>query len=119
MRHLTLLILLLVSLNSQASDWPSWRGPAGLGVSAEKNLPTEWAKEKNITWKVALPGKGASSPIIIGDRIYVTTQTPDTALHLLAMDREQGKLIWDREVGRGKLRANNLHNVTFRVLEAC
>src|SRR3954464_9869467 len=111
MRYLNVLIFVFFTVSSSAADWPCWRGTSGLGVSVEKNLPTEWAKEKNIAWKVALPGKGASSPIIVGQRVYVTTQTPDTGLHLLAIDRERGKLIWDTEVGRGKLRANNLHNM--------
>jgi outer membrane protein assembly factor BamB len=112
MRHLTFFLPLVLVLNSSASDWPCWRGPSGLGVSPAKNVPLEWAKDKNVVWKAMLPGKGASSPVVIGNRVYVTTQTPDTALHVLAIDREQGKVVWDREVGRGKLKANNLHNMS-------
>jgi outer membrane protein assembly factor BamB len=94
-----------------AADWLSFRGPDGLGISSEKGLPTEWSKEKNITWKLALPGKGASSPIIVGDRIYVTAQTDDNGLHVLAIDRKKGEILWDQEIDRGKLHANNLHNM--------
>lgn len=94
-----------------ASDWPGWRGSNGLGLSDEKHLPTHWSKDKNIAWKVSLPGKGASSPAIVGDRVYITAQTPDTALHILAIDLAGGEILWDREVGRGKLKANNLHNM--------
>src|SRR4051812_24330547 len=68
----------IVSSQLFAADWPCWRGQDGLGVSTEKNLPTEWSKEKNIAWKIGIPGKGASSPIIVGDRAYVSTQTSET-----------------------------------------
>ena len=113
MRYFVILICLLCGLvpGSRAADWVCWRGPDGLGVSAEKNLPVQWSKEKNIAWKLEVPGRGASSPIVVADRVYLTTQTPDTGLHVLAIDRERGELLWDREIGRGKLHANNLHNM--------
>ena len=56
-----------------AENWPQWRGPAGQGVSSETAVPTEWAPDKNILWKTELPGRGHSSPIVWGDRIYLTT----------------------------------------------
>src|SRR4029078_6418907 len=98
-------------LSSPGADWPCWHGPDGLGVSKEKNLPEQWSKEQNIAWKVALSGKGASSPIITGNRVYVTSQTADTGLHVIAIDRDKGELLWDKEIGRGKLSATNLHNM--------
>src|SRR5688572_21964813 len=55
-----------------AADWPRFRGPNGAGISDEKELPLEWSATKNIIWKAELPGRGASSPIIWQDRIYVT-----------------------------------------------
>lgn len=114
MRYLILLILVIVAVppNAPAADWPCWRGPDGLGVSTEKNLPIEWSKETKISWKLAIPGKGASSPIVVGNRVYLTTQTSDTALHVLAIDRDRGAILWDHEIGRGKLKANNLHNMS-------
>jgi outer membrane protein assembly factor BamB len=111
MRATFLLTFAFLVTGLSAADWPCWHGPDGLGVSTEKNLPSEWSKEKNIAWKIALPGKGASSPVIVGSRVYVTTQTPDTGLHVLAIDRDKGAILWDREIGRGKLSANNLHNM--------
>ena len=113
MRHFLSLISVLAGsvVSGLAADWPCWRGPDGLGVSAEKNLPVQWSKDKNIAWKLALPGKGASSPIIVGDRVYVTAQTSDDGLHVLAIDHKRGELVWDREIGRGKLKAHNLHNM--------
>src|ERR1051325_11758390 len=104
MRYSALFIFVFVFgllSTSRAADWPCGRGPDGLGVSAEKDLPVEWSKEKNIAWELDLPGKGASSAIVVGDRVYVTTQTEDSGLHLLAIERARGRLGWDREIGRG------------------
>src|SRR5262245_14741227 len=58
---------------SSASDWPQFRGPAGDGLTAEKQLPAEWGKDKNIQWKVKVPGVAWSCPIIWGDKLIVTT----------------------------------------------
>src|SRR2546430_14407718 len=113
MRNFALPVFLLSNLlaTSRAADWPCWRGPDGLGVSNEKDLPVQWSKEQSVVWQIDLPGKGASSPIVVADRVYVTTQTQDSGLHVLAIDRARGQLLWDREIGRGKLHANNLHNM--------
>jgi outer membrane protein assembly factor BamB len=56
-----------------AENWPQWRGPAGQGVSTETQLPTEWAPDRNIAWKAALAGGGHSSPVVWGDRIFLTS----------------------------------------------
>jgi outer membrane protein assembly factor BamB len=58
---------------SASSNWPQWRGPDGLGVSAEKNLPDEWSETKNIQWKTPIPGLGYSSPIVWDKKIFLTT----------------------------------------------
>lgn len=107
-----LILILATSLSpSGAADWPCWRGPDGLGVSHETGLPITWDKTQNITWRIEVPGKGASSPIVVGERVYLTTQTEDQGLHVLAIDRVSGRLVWDREIGRGRLHANGLHNM--------
>jgi outer membrane protein assembly factor BamB len=54
-------------------DWPQWRGPGGLGVSTGKGLPTDWSPTRNISWKTAIPGRGLSSPVVWGDRVFLTT----------------------------------------------
>ena len=59
--------------NGNGSNWAQWRGPGGLGVSMEAGLPTEWSPTTNIVWKTAIPGRGHSSPIVWGDRIFLTT----------------------------------------------
>lgn len=112
-RHVLSSILAALSLSASlpAADWPAWRGVDSLGVSPEKNTPVEWSKEKNLAWHVPLPGKGASSPIIVGNRVYITTQTPDTGMHVLALDAKTGATIWDTEVASGKLKSHDLHNM--------
>ena len=58
-----------------AEDWSVWRGPRGDGTSNEKDLPLKWSDKENVTWRAAIPGKGHSSPVVHGDRIYVLTPT--------------------------------------------
>src|SRR5688572_15235586 len=62
----------VMSVRLTAENWPQWRGPGGQGVSTEQQLPTTWGPDKNIVWKTPLPGIGHSSPIVWGDRIFVT-----------------------------------------------
>jgi outer membrane protein assembly factor BamB len=104
-------LLAAASLALHAADWPAWRGVDGLGVSPEKDLPLEWSREKNMAWRVVVPGKGASSPIRVGSRIYLTSQAADNGLHVLALDANSGALVWDTEIARGKLHAHDLHNM--------
>lgn len=91
-----------------AADWPQFRGPAGVGVSREPGVPTTWSAEENVVWKTRLPGFGASSPITLGERIFVTCYSgygldrdepgPQEQLlhHVVCVDRPTGKTLWDR-----------------------
>lgn len=95
----------IVTVSAAAEDWPQFRGPTGQGISAEKNLPTEWSTTKNVAWKVTVPGKGWSSPIVYKGRVYLTAAVkPDTAegkersLRTLCLDAKTGKTIWNVEV---------------------
>ncbi|HXJ61283.1 MAG TPA: PQQ-binding-like beta-propeller repeat protein [Verrucomicrobiae bacterium] len=113
MRFSTLIAIFLLGpfCFVNAADWPCWRGKDGLGVSPEKSLPTRWSQTDNIAWSTAIPGRGACSPIVVGERVYLTTQTEDTGLHVLALDRKTGQILWDKSIGQGKLRSNKLHNM--------
>jgi outer membrane protein assembly factor BamB len=99
----TLCLLLALS-----QDWAQFRGP-DQGRSAEKGLPATWSATQNLAWKTELPGAGTSSPILVGDKIYVTSYSgynvpgnPGDAnalkLHLSALDRKTGKLLWTKDV---------------------
>ena len=67
-------------LSSQAADaarfWPQWRGPHFKGVSTTANPPVTWSESKNIAWKAPLPGRGNSTPVVWGDRLFVTSAVP-------------------------------------------
>ena len=72
-RHSTFVIAAALSVSAGASaQWPQWRGPAGLGISPEQNLPLEWSPTKNIAWKTEIPGRGHSSPVVAGGLIFLT-----------------------------------------------
>ena len=79
------------------SNWPNWRGPNGDGSAAAGNYPVRWSETNNILWKSPLPGKGCSTPIVWGERIFVTAPT-DTHDSVLAFDWS-GKEIWRIKLG--------------------
>jgi len=82
-----------------AENWPGWRGPGGDGVSAEKGIPTRWSSTRNIAWKVAIPGEGHSSPIIWGDKVFLTSSlTEKNKRILICLDRPSGQTVWRRDV---------------------
>jgi outer membrane protein assembly factor BamB len=110
--------------------WAGWRGPAGQGVSAEEDLPTSWSATENVLWKAGLPGRGHSSPIVWGNRVFLTTAVegdpvpgakavqhfidgkefvhPDgvgadrrQTLKVLGLDADTGKVLWDTTVWEG------------------
>lgn len=86
-----------LGLSASAADWPSWRGPRGDGVCDEADVPLRWSKSENVAWTTALPGKGHSSPIVWGDRVFVTTCLEKEQRHvLLCFDRLTGRLQWEQ-----------------------
>ena len=112
------LIAFASSVAAQHTDprfWAQWRGPHATGVSSTANPPLEWSETKNVKWKVEIPGRGSASPIVWGDRIFLTTAVPadvqgeaqhaprggvqQRGLHrflVLAVDRKTGKTVWER-----------------------
>lgn len=123
---LAMMSLLSLTASSTAGEpspdhnWPQWRGPLGAGVAPHANPPVEWSEDKNLRWKVALPGKGHSTPIVWGDHIFLTTAIPYgepvkprfvrpgahdnlalTQPHefaVLAVSRKSGKILWQQTV---------------------
>jgi outer membrane protein assembly factor BamB len=94
--------------------WPQWRGPSATGVSGTANPPTEWSETRNVRWKREIPGRGSSSPVVWGDRVFVTTAVPTgasvEASHaprggqprvphryvVMAFSRATGEILWER-----------------------
>src|SRR5262245_12527600 len=77
---------------SQADNWPRFRGPTGQGSSTEKNIPLHWSAMSNVVWKTAVPVQGWSSPIVWGDRVFLTGTSADGAnCHVLSFDRDSGR----------------------------
>jgi outer membrane protein assembly factor BamB len=117
------------------SNWSQWRGPEGTGLSHETNLPDEWSANKNIKWNTAIPGQGHSSPIVWGNKVFLTTDIegepvagakavehkmggqvfvhPDSVganrkhtFKLLCLDRSTGKVLWERTAYEGTVYDN-------------
>src|SRR5258706_811628 len=99
MKKLVMAIVLLGGpLLVRADEWPMWRGPKLDGHSQEKNLPVKWSGSENLAWKVAVEGKGHSSPIVLGDRIFLTTAIENEQKRmLLCLSRIDGKPLWEKE----------------------
>ncbi|MEO7651175.1 MAG: PQQ-binding-like beta-propeller repeat protein, partial [Bryobacteraceae bacterium] len=78
-----------------AADWPAWRGPAGLGVSREENVPAHWTKKDNVRWRTPLPEPGNSTPIVWGNKVFLTQAIEkESRRNLMCFDRGSGKLLW-------------------------
>ncbi len=113
MKSQILLVCLAIGLavhHSRAENWPQWRGPHNDGHSAETGLPTKWDEKTNIVWKTPLPGMGASTPCIWGDKIFITTQ--EGSNQFVKCIGTDGKPKWSEKLGstRGRLYRNDEGN---------
>ena len=88
----------LLALSARADDWTQFRGPAGNGIATGPKLPTK-LDTRSVTWAVDLPGRGLSSPVIIGDRVFVTASSGarQDRLHVLCFNLADGSLRWERQ----------------------
>lgn len=99
----TLLAALACTSASASSDWPQWRGPNFDGTSSDAKPPTEWSATKNIRWKTAIPGKGSSTPAVLGDRVFVTSAIADgdqQEFMVFCLDRDSGDMVWKQSVNK-------------------
>ena len=89
----------LNSPSAVADHWPSWRGPSGQGFCDEKNVPLKWSATDHVKWKVPLTDQGNSTPIVWGDKIFLTQANKGGTLRsLLCLARADGKLLWQKNV---------------------
>jgi outer membrane protein assembly factor BamB len=109
-RRAACILLLTGALGSTlGADWRQFRGPGGMGISDEKGLPVHWSSTHNVVWKTALPGPGTSSPVVAGNRIFLTCYTgyalsdkkpgtmADLRRHVLCLDRATGQICWKKD----------------------
>jgi outer membrane protein assembly factor BamB len=102
-KYCTFLVFVSVTISiAQAGDWPHWRGPYYNGSTNEKNLPSNWSKTENIAWSVDLAGSSAATPIIQGDKVFLSGIDSGREM-LLAMcfDRTNGKPLWQHDISKG------------------
>jgi outer membrane protein assembly factor BamB len=98
-RHSLLCVLLVTASVARADNWPAWRGPTGQGHCAEKDVPLTWSDKENVKWKVELADQGNSTPVIWGDRIFLTQANKGGSVRsLLCFARSDGKLLWQKDV---------------------
>jgi outer membrane protein assembly factor BamB len=88
-----------MAASALAGDWPAFRGPDGNGIAREDKAPLHWGPEKNVRWKVSLPGPGNSSPIVSRGRVFVTcAEDEGKKRNLYCFDRRSGEKLWVRTV---------------------
>ena len=102
------IIAVFLTATLPAADWTQFRGKDALGISDETGLPSKWSSEENVVWKAELPGPGASSPITLGDQLFITCYSgyglepnqgdeKDLIRHLLCLNRRNGDVNWHKE----------------------
>lgn len=106
--HYLPMVALLSLLALAGADWPRFRGPAASGVSQDTGVPVRWSATENVVWKTAMPGAGASSPIVVGNRVFLTCYSgygldkekpgnqEDLKHRLVCVDRADGKILWEK-----------------------
>ena len=108
-------LLVLLDASVHGEDWPQFRGPTGQGHSSERGLPLDWSESRNVMWKTPVPGRGWSSPVVAGGRVWLTTSVTanGASLRALAYDVLSGREALNVEVFRLRnadlLNAKNSH----------
>lgn len=118
MKHSFFQVALYVALASGftqslavGEDWPMWRGSRGDGISYDTAVPVEWSENKNVRWKTPLPGMGLSSPIVVGDSVFLTSVVPaEQARFLVRIDKVTGKVVWSTLVHAGPIENQHKFN---------
>lgn len=101
-------VFMIVPEGEAMKFWSRWRGPSGQGIVEGKGYPDTWSGTDNVIWKVEVPGRGHSSPIVWGDRIFLTTASQDGSNRsILCYRRSDGELLWQTPISKGT--AERLH----------
>lgn len=114
--------MLLLPVLAPAENWTEFRGPTGQGHSSERGLPLTWSETENVAWKVPIPGRGWSSPVLVDDQIWLTTATDEgRSLRALCLNRDTGRIVFNVEVFQltdpGAVHQKNSHASPTPILE--
>ena len=114
--------MLFLPVIALAENWTEFRGPTGQGHSRELGLPLTWSETENVAWKVPIPGRGWSSPVLVDDQIWLTTATDDgRSLRVLCLNRDTGGIVRNVEVFQltdpGAVHQKNSHASPTPILE--
>lgn len=102
------------------TDWNMWRGQNQTGRVEELTVPTEWSEDKNVSWKSPVPGTGHSSPIIIGDRVFLTSADEQSkSQFVLGFDRSNGEQLWSTQINQGDFSRKHPKNSFASATPAC
>ncbi len=102
-RFSAVLLICLCVATATAGDWPHWRGPNLNGSADAKNLPEKFGPDQNVVWSVDMPGPGSSTPVIVGDQLYISSfDERSRQIWAMAFDRRTGALLWKRPMGYGQ-----------------
>ncbi|MSU77967.1 MAG: serine/threonine protein kinase [Gemmataceae bacterium] len=92
-------LALFVAPLAVADNWPAWRGPSGQGFCEEKNVPVKWSEKENVKWKITLADQGNSTPVVWGERIFLTQANKGGHVRsIMCFDRADGKKLWQNDV---------------------
>jgi outer membrane protein assembly factor BamB len=109
-QSIALIAFLSLTFTLAADDWPNWRGPNFNGATEAKGLPVKFSKRQNVLWTSPMPGPSAATPIILGDRVFVSSSDPKAEeLLAICIERKTGKYLWKQVVGKG-FRLDNRSN---------
>ena len=109
------------AFQAKSGDWPWWRGPNNNGIAeAGQDVPTSWSGKQNVLWKVPVPGRGHSSPTVVGDRIFMATADERGQVqYVLAYSRATGKELWRTPISRGGFPKTHQKNTHGTCTVAC
>ena len=103
----------------KTANWPCWRGPSGQGYAQDRAVPLSWSESENLLWKTDLPGRGNSSPIIWGDRIFLTAASQNgDERYVLCVRAADGKILWKQVVPK-KAPAGKTHDWNGYASSSC
>ncbi len=119
------LAMLIICSQAACADWKEFRGPTGQGEAPASKLPINWSGTENVLWKSKVDGLAWSSPVILGDKVYLTTAVENESeghnLNLVCLNVNSGKLLWEKTViqqqGKAKVHKKNSHASPTPIIE--